>query len=591
MSTYTESRADAWTRRAIAHRQRRLHDDVRRPRRLQPGPGATHRARARQASGFTPAAIATWRSFSKQLHTHHTAEDAALWPRLYAAVTDPDEIQILTDMEAEHGSLDPRLEQIDAAIEAARRDRARRRAQVPGPGPLRAHDPRGAGRPAAARTPYRRRQDGRPSARRSATNRAASRARQSIFPGCSTVPPTRPRPRSSNSSRHRPGSSTAASGTRSTAAPNGWPSRWETRPWTTTSGSPTSSRPTDPICVPWPTGCWVGHRGRRRPAGGLDQDHPLQQHHDQQHQRLADDPGRTGLHRHAQDTAVPPREPDRHLAARAAGQHATRPSIPSRPACSRTQSASRCSSFWKAWTPAERLAFVLHDMFGVPFDEIAPIVERTPAATRQLASRARRRVRGHGDRPRRRPAHPAPGRERLPRSLACRRLRGAPPGARPRRRVPRRHRATHLARPGSAHGSHRGRRTRRHPGTAVRQLVRTRPGQRRRRHRARKPAGESSPSSASPSSTNASQRSTSSSTRTNSTASPSTHDPQDQQRPQPTSRTADWRGTRRSSPVEGVVSHWPAGPRTWTGRRQFSNSGSVPFRWVWEPHVPKAARV
>jgi RNA polymerase sigma-70 factor (ECF subfamily) len=44
--------------------------------------------------------------------------------------------------------------------------------------------------------------------------------------------------------------------------------------------------------------------------------------------------------------------------------------------------------------PAERLAFVLHDMFAVPFDEIAPIVERTPAAARQLASRARRRVQG-----------------------------------------------------------------------------------------------------------------------------------------------------------------------------------------------------
>ena len=44
--------------------------------------------------------------------------------------------------------------------------------------------------------------------------------------------------------------------------------------------------------------------------------------------------------------------------------------------------------------PAERLAFVLHDMFGVPFDEIAPIVGRTPAAARQLASRARRRVQG-----------------------------------------------------------------------------------------------------------------------------------------------------------------------------------------------------
>ena len=46
--------------------------------------------------------------------------------------------------------------------------------------------------------------------------------------------------------------------------------------------------------------------------------------------------------------------------------------------------------------PAERLAFVLHDTFGLPFDEIAPIVERTPTATRQLASRARRRVRGAG---------------------------------------------------------------------------------------------------------------------------------------------------------------------------------------------------
>ena len=45
-------------------------------------------------------------------------------------------------------------------------------------------------------------------------------------------------------------------------------------------------------------------------------------------------------------------------------------------------------------TPAERLAFVLHDMFAVPFDDIAPIVERSPDATRQLASRARRRVRG-----------------------------------------------------------------------------------------------------------------------------------------------------------------------------------------------------
>jgi RNA polymerase sigma-70 factor (ECF subfamily) len=45
-------------------------------------------------------------------------------------------------------------------------------------------------------------------------------------------------------------------------------------------------------------------------------------------------------------------------------------------------------------TPAERVAFVLHDVFAVPFDEVAPIVGRTPTATRQLASRARRRVQG-----------------------------------------------------------------------------------------------------------------------------------------------------------------------------------------------------
>jgi RNA polymerase sigma factor (sigma-70 family) len=46
--------------------------------------------------------------------------------------------------------------------------------------------------------------------------------------------------------------------------------------------------------------------------------------------------------------------------------------------------------------PAERLAFVLHDMFELPFEEIAPMVGRTPAAARQLASRARRRVKGAG---------------------------------------------------------------------------------------------------------------------------------------------------------------------------------------------------
>lgn len=50
-------------------------------------------------------------------------------------------------------------------------------------------------------------------------------------------------------------------------------------------------------------------------------------------------------------------------------------------------------------TPAERLSFVLHDVFGVPFEEIASIVERSPAAARQLASRARRRVRAEAPEP------------------------------------------------------------------------------------------------------------------------------------------------------------------------------------------------
>ena len=50
-------------------------------------------------------------------------------------------------------------------------------------------------------------------------------------------------------------------------------------------------------------------------------------------------------------------------------------------------------------SPPERLAFVLHDMFSVPFDEIAPIVGRSPTAARQLASRARRRVRGAAPEP------------------------------------------------------------------------------------------------------------------------------------------------------------------------------------------------
>src|ERR671911_2060061 len=67
-------------------------------------------------------------------------------------------------------------------------------------------------------------------------------------------------------------------------------------------------------------------------------------------------------------------------------------------------------------SPAERLAFVLHDTFGVPFEEIAPIVGRSPAASRQLASRARRRVRGESTIP---DADPARRREVVDAFLAA----------------------------------------------------------------------------------------------------------------------------------------------------------------------------
>ena len=79
-------------------------------------------------------------------------------------------------------------------------------------------------------------------------------------------------------------------------------------------------------------------------------------------------------------------------------------------------------------TPAERVAFVLHDMFVVPFEEIAPIIGRSTPAARQLASRARRRVRGQqadrdGDRRRRSSwstrSLPQPARATSPRCLPC----------------------------------------------------------------------------------------------------------------------------------------------------------------------------
>ena len=95
--------------------------------------------------------------------------------------------------------------------------------------------------------------------------------------------------------------------------------------------------------------------------------------------------------------------------------------IPSSRPSSPTRSGSALLVVLQSLAPAERLAFVLHDLFAVPFDDIATIIGRSPAATRQLASRARRRVQqpdapAETGRPR--------GRRRVPRGLAQRRLRG-----------------------------------------------------------------------------------------------------------------------------------------------------------------------
>jgi iron-sulfur cluster repair protein YtfE (RIC family) len=115
MTNFTETRVEAWQRRArlsgavdftmmyVAHDA--FNRDV--ARLIE----AVERGHA-----FTPAAVATWRSFSGQLHTHHTAEDSALWPRLYQVVSQPDEVAILQEMEAEHAVIDPRLDRIDAAF-------------------------------------------------------------------------------------------------------------------------------------------------------------------------------------------------------------------------------------------------------------------------------------------------------------------------------------------------------------------------------------------------------------------------------------------------------------------------------------------
>ncbi|MEV6954712.1 sigma-70 family RNA polymerase sigma factor [Streptomyces sp. NPDC051183] len=98
---------------------------------------------------------------------------------------------------------------------------------------------------------------------------------------------------------------------------------------------------------------------------------------------------RTRASRREEPLEVRPVEPAPADAARAA-----RPSDPQAEALLADSVGAAMLVVLDKLTPAERLAFVLHDLFAVPFEDIAAITERTPASARQLASRARRRVRG-----------------------------------------------------------------------------------------------------------------------------------------------------------------------------------------------------
>lgn len=114
-SPHTESPTQAWSRR-VAHAGEVdftmmyvAHDAFNRDL-------ARLLTAARAGQGFSPAALATWELFSRQLHTHHTAEDTALWPRLRAAAVADEERALLDEMEAEHAELDPRLERVERAV-------------------------------------------------------------------------------------------------------------------------------------------------------------------------------------------------------------------------------------------------------------------------------------------------------------------------------------------------------------------------------------------------------------------------------------------------------------------------------------------
>ena len=110
--------------------------------------------------------------------------------------------------------------------------------------------------------------------------------------------------------------------------------------------------------------------------------------------RLADHGRRPGVPEHAALARHPARGAARRAACPTRSSRRSRGTDPEQEAVLADSVGLALLVVLDTLTPAERLAFVLHDMFAVPFEEIAPMVERSPAAARQLASRARRRVQG-----------------------------------------------------------------------------------------------------------------------------------------------------------------------------------------------------
>ena len=142
-------------------------------------------------------------------------------------------------------------------------------------------------------------------------------------------------------------------------------------------------------------------RGGRRGAGNLAAAQPCGHRRGGEPGRLAHHDRGAGIAEHAALADAATRGADGRAGHRATGREPPNGTDPEHEAVLADSVGLALLVVLDTLTPAERLAFVLHDMFAVPFEEIAPIVERSPVATRQLASRARRRVQeaGPGDPP------------------------------------------------------------------------------------------------------------------------------------------------------------------------------------------------